>query len=233
MATDKQIKDFTDKFKKWKQRYIRKKNLELDESATRIMVNSLLSEILGYTELDEIKTEYNIKGEYADYVVQLARKKHFVIEVKAIQIDLSERHLRQSLTYAVNEGIDWIILTNGRQIQIYRVLFKKPVDVKLVAEIDLISAERKDVTGFAEVLMAFSRYFIARSAPEDLWLRFCALQKANLAKIVYSDETVKFIRRSLKKQTGINFDYDEVAEMLHSLLTDSVEIKGKLKISKK
>jgi hypothetical protein len=70
------------------------------------MINSLLTDILGYKELEEAKTEYRIRFEYADYVIQVKRKKHFVVEVKPIAIDLSEGHLRQSLSYAANEGID-------------------------------------------------------------------------------------------------------------------------------
>lgn len=230
MATELQIANFNKKFKTWKSRYVRKKNLELDESATRIMINSLLNEILGYQELDEIKTEFSIKGEFADYVVQLQRKKHFVVEVKAIQIDLNERHLRQSLTYAVNEGIDWIILTNGRQIQIYRVIFAKPVDTKLVTSIDLINSSTAELKEFTKNLMCFSRPQIIKGMPEEMWKRFQAAQKENIAKIMYSNESISFLRRALRKQTGINFTYDEVASMLQDLIMNSVDLKSKLKI---
>lgn len=115
MATENQIKQAEKSLRDYRKKYLTKKqNLELDESATRLMVNFFLTGVLGYIELDDIKTEYNIRGEYADYVIQLARKKHIVIEVKSIQLDLNDRHLRQSLSYAANEGIDWIILFNGR-----------------------------------------------------------------------------------------------------------------------
>jgi hypothetical protein len=122
MATEHQIKQLEKRLRDYRKKYLtRKLNLELDESATRLMVNNFLTDILGYTELEDIKTEYNIRGEYADYVVQLKRKKHFIIEVKSIQLDLNSKHLRQSTAYAANEGIDWIVLFNGKQIQLYRL----------------------------------------------------------------------------------------------------------------
>lgn len=85
MATANQIQTLRDTLKTYKKKYLRKEFSNLDESATRIMTNNFLTEILGYKELEEIKTEYRIRSEYADYVIQLKRKKHFVVEVKSIE----------------------------------------------------------------------------------------------------------------------------------------------------
>lgn len=48
--------------KDYKKRYITKNIGDLDESGTRIMINTFLTTILGYQELEDIKTEYMIKG---------------------------------------------------------------------------------------------------------------------------------------------------------------------------
>ena len=61
---------------------------ELDESGTRIMINRFLSDVLGYKQLEEIKTEYMIKGTYADYVIQVNKTRHFLVEVKALSCQL-------------------------------------------------------------------------------------------------------------------------------------------------
>lgn len=103
MLTDLQRKNFVSELKKFKRKYLKEKYLELDESATRLMINSFLTEVLEYKELDEIKTEQAIKGTYADYVIQLDKKPQLVIEVKAIQIDINEKHIRQAVNYASNE----------------------------------------------------------------------------------------------------------------------------------
>lgn len=68
MATDKQLHDLRELLKNYKKKYLRKEFINLNEADTRIMTNSFLTEILGYRELEEIKTEYRIKSEYADYV---------------------------------------------------------------------------------------------------------------------------------------------------------------------
>ena len=88
MATQHQIDQLYERLKEFKKKYLKKSYSDLNEAATRLMVNSLLTEVFGYTELEEIKTEYRIRGEYADYVIQLARKKHFIVNFSSAFTDV-------------------------------------------------------------------------------------------------------------------------------------------------
>jgi len=222
MATELQKQNFEKKLREYRKKYLAKKqNLELDESATRIMVNYFLTDVLGYIELDDIKTEYAIRGEYADYVIQLKRKKHFVIEVKAIQIDLNERHLRQSLSYAANEGIDWIVLFNGKQIQLYRVIFGKPIDVHKVFDFDI--ADLATIKTASRHLINLCKTSVAKGDMETYWKRFDALTTPNLIKQLYTADVINCIRKKIKNSSGINFDNDDVLEAIHGLITEKHE----------
>lgn len=230
MATANQLQVFTTKIKDYKRRYLRKEFSKENESATRIMVNSFLTDILGYKELEEIKTEYRIRSEYADYVVQLKRKKHFVVEVKSIQLDINEKHLNQSLAYAANEGIDWILLMNGRQIQLYRVNFNKPVTTTLIYKLDLLNAE--DLKKAPQQLWFLTKKAVEHGELEQFWKRTNALQLENLAKLLYSEDIVKRLRNDLKSETGIYFQVEDVAKSLLELITTPVEIRPRLKTKK-
>lgn len=232
MATENQLKAVQNSLKDYKKKYLRKEFSSLDESATRIMTNSFLSELLGYQELVEIKTEYRIRSEYADYVIQLKRKKHFVVEVKSIDLDINEKHLRQSLSYAANEGIDWILLLNGREIQLYRVNFGKPVTTTLIYKLNLM--DKDDFKKAPELLWYLSKKAVERGELETFWKRTNALNPTNLAKVLYSEEVVKRLRNDLKEQTGIYFQVEDVAESLLQVITTSVDFpKPKLKVKKK
>jgi hypothetical protein len=222
MATDFQRQQLLVKLKEYRRKYFRKQFSDLDESATRLMVNAFLTEVLGYKELDEIKTEYNIRGEYADYVIQLNRKKHFVIEVKSIQLDLNERHLRQSLSYAANEGIDWILLFNARQIQLFRVIFGKPISVKPVFNFDL--SDNKQLKLAVDNIVMLTRKCVEKKELEEYWKRFDALNSKNLAKVLYNTDVVNYLRRKLKSSTTLYFSNDDVADALYDVITQSVEM---------
>lgn len=223
MATQHQIQQLEKRLREYRKKYLTKKqNLELDESATRLMVNYFLTGVMGYVELDDIKTEYNIRGEYADYVIQLARKKHFVIEVKSIQIDLNERHLRQSTSYAANEGIDWIVLFNGKQVQLYRVIFAKPISVHKVFDFDL--SDLSTIKSASENLIYLTKTAVAKNEMELYWKRFDALTPASLVKTIYSADVIRAIRLKVKKNTNINFDQRDILEAVHQLVTQEHEV---------
>jgi len=232
MATENQLQTLREQLKVYKRRYLRKEFSTRNEADTRIMTNSFLTEILGYLELEEIKTEYRIKGEYADYVIQLKRKKHFVVEVKSIELDLNEKHLRQSLAYAANEGIDWILLLNGREVQLYRVNFGKPISTTLIFKVDFMNSE--DLKKAPELLWNLTKRAVERGELETFWKRTNALEPVNLAKLVYSEEIVRRLRNDLKDQTGIYFQMEDVAASLCQIITEKVEFpKPRLRVKRK
>ncbi|MCX6727895.1 MAG: type I restriction enzyme HsdR N-terminal domain-containing protein [Candidatus Saccharibacteria bacterium] len=221
MATEHQLNSLKESIKLYKRKYLRKEFSQLDESATRIMTNNFLTEILGYKELEEIKTEYRIRTEYADYVIQLKRKKHFVVEVKSIDIDISEKHLRQSLSYAANEGIDWILLLNGREIQLYRVNFGKPVTTTLIFKLDLTVDE--DLKKAPSLVWNLTKKAVEKGDLEDFWKRTNALNTQNLSRLLYSEEVIKRLRNDLKEQTGIYFQMEDIAESLCQIIKEPID----------
>lgn len=227
MSLEKEKSKLFKSLNEYKKRYLREQYTELDESATRLMVNSFLIDVLGYIELEEIRTEYKIKGEYADYVIQLSKKKHFIVEVKAIQIDLTENHLRQALNYAANEGVDWVLLTNGRQIQLHKVIFSKPIDNKRVFDFNLM--DPKELKDSIEFLVYLTKRAVIKNELDKFWKRFSALEPTNLSKNFYSVEIVRFFKRILKKNTGLLFSDDDILDSINKIITTKIDsIKPKI-----
>ena len=219
--TNAQKEKFIKSLKQYKSRYLSDKaNLEVDESSTRLMINYFLTKALGYEEIKDIKTEYRIAEKYADYVIQLGKKKHFIIEVKAISLDLTSKHLRQALDYAANEGIDWILLTNGRQFLIYRVIFKKPIASKKVFEFDLM---KQDISKASESLILLSKKSIEKKEMEDYWKKFEMLEPNRLNKIFYNKNVVNLIRKQLKQRYGIRFSDEDLLDSIHTIITKEIE----------
>ena len=89
-------KKLLSELKRYRKKYLIGKYSEVDESATRLMVNDFLTLVLGFVGLDEVKTEYMIRGTYADYVIQIKGKRYFIVEAKAMPIELSQKHLRHN-----------------------------------------------------------------------------------------------------------------------------------------
>jgi hypothetical protein len=78
---------------------------DANEGDTRLLVTDFLCDGLGFDKYADLTTEYQVKGEFADYGLRIDRELVAFIEVKRVATKLSTRHLRQVEMYAVNEGV--------------------------------------------------------------------------------------------------------------------------------
>ena len=230
LSTQKLLK-FTQSIKDYKKKFLDKPLGELDESGTRLLINHFLTEMLGYETLSEVKTEYMIKGTYADYVIQIGGKRHFLVEVKALSLNLSSNHLRQSINYGANEGIDFVLLTNGRVFELYKVLFEKPISHELIFSLDF--SELSNLKVIADQLQYLHKDAVLKKGLDVLWDRHSALSPKNLSKLLFSTEVVKFLQKELKKKYSIKFDEVVIENAVKKIAMESVLIEDFKSIQKK
>lgn len=194
---------------------------ELDESGTRLMINRFLSDVLGYKQLEEIKTEYMIKGTYADYVVQVNTKRHFLVEVKALSFQLSEKHLRQTVNYGANEGIEYALLTNGRNFEFYKILFEQPISSRLLFALDLSDAAGlKSAAGHLQHLHKES---VVKNFFKPLWNKCEATNPYNIAGIICSDAVLKCIKKLIREQYKEKFEDETLLAAVHKIIADKMD----------
>lgn len=211
--------------------YLGGKFSELDESGTRIMVNHFLTEVLGFAPLEEVKTEYMIKGTYADYVIQTESNRHFLVEVKAFSIPLSASHLRQAVNYGANEGIEWALLTNGRVFEFYKILFTKPIDSKLIFSIDLSDPVKAKESH--KKIQFLCKDSIKSDGLSSLWNKTEALDPALVAAILKSDSVVNCIKKSLKEQFDTKFSDEEIVNSINRIICEPIQLESLKQIKTK
>ncbi|MCH7817885.1 MAG: type I restriction enzyme HsdR N-terminal domain-containing protein, partial [Proteobacteria bacterium] len=71
------------------------------------------------------------------------RNAETMIEVKAIGLELSSKHLKQAVNYASREGIKWVVLTNGMKWEIHRVSLEDKVQNEKIFTIDFTDLNPK------------------------------------------------------------------------------------------
>jgi predicted type IV restriction endonuclease len=169
---------------------------DVSESDTVVIVGDIMADILGYEKYVEISTEFAVKGTYVDLAVKAGNEIHFLVEVKAIGVDLKDNHVRQAIDYGANQGIEWAILTNGLVWRIYRIEFKKPIGHVLVAEIDLASAKEADAVAFFANLC---KEGFATSQMDEFYEQHQATNKHTLACVLLSEKMLNHFRISLRR----------------------------------
>lgn len=125
------------KLTSYRRKFLSEPDLQLNEATTRLMINHLLSDVLGYEEVSEIKPETGVNGGFADYLVEVNKRKLLIIEAKSYHTPILNKHLNQALAYAVLTGTKLILLTNGHRLILYRVDYSRPIGVRQIFDIDL------------------------------------------------------------------------------------------------
>ena len=191
---------------------------DANEGDTRLVVTDLLCEGLGYDKFRDLTTEYMVKQDFADYGVRIDKQLVGFIEVKRISQKLNERHLRQVQMYAVNEGVEWMILTNGQVWRAYHLTGGLPVVVDMAFEVDLLGPE--SIEEKAEKLFYLHREALKRRRIDDLWRHSAATAPEALLEILLSDTVLDAIRKEVKRNTGISTTVQDLATVLRTEVVD-------------
>lgn len=185
---------------------------DANEGDTRLLVTDFLCEGLGFDKYEDLTTEYQVKGEFADYGVRIDKQLVAFIEVKRVAQRLNEKHLRQVQSYAVNEGVEWMILTNGQHWQVWHMTPGLPVVMDKALDVDLLSDDGPAAK--AGGLFFLSRESLKRHQIDDLWKAQAATSPKSLAKILLSEKVVEEVRKELRRQTGHHAEPERIAEVL-------------------
>jgi hypothetical protein len=194
---------------------IQKKDISEDDTVT--VINDILADVCGYDKYHEVTSQYEIRGTFVDLAVKVDENIRFLIEVKAIGIELKDIHIRQAIDYAANEGIEWVILTNGAVWRVYNVHFGQPIEKILVCEVDLIALSPKS----DEILECFgnlSREGFSKGKMADLLHQKQVTNKFTVAALLISHDILNDLRKEIRRLSGIKVEVD----YLRALLTNEI-----------
>ncbi|SEE95087.1 Type I restriction enzyme R protein N terminus (HSDR_N) [Arthrobacter alpinus] len=191
---------------------------DANEGDTRLVVTDILCEGLDYDKFRDLTTEYMVRQDFADYGVRIDKQLVAFIEVKRISQKLNERHLRQVQMYAVNEGIEWMVLTNGSVWQAYHLTGGLPVIVNMAFEIDLLgpaSLEEK-----SELMFLLHREALKRRRIDESWKHRAATEPKALLELILSEVMLEQIRKEVKRRTGITTTQEALGEVIRTEIVD-------------
>ena len=203
---------------------------DVSESDTAVIVGDMLVDILGYKKYVEVTTEHAIRGTYVDLAVKVGTELRFLVETKAIGGALKDNHVKQAIDYGANNGIEWVILTNGIIWRVYKVHFKQPIDKSLVFELDALTANPK-AAQVIECLGNLSREGFEQSSMTAFFQQRLATSKFAIAAVLMSESMLNALRREIRRLSpGCKVELEDLqvlmqAEVLKRDLFDGDEAK--------
>ena len=90
----------------------------VEENIKLKIVIELLN-LLGFDVVKDMDFEHYVKNKRADIAILCEGKPKIIIECKSIEQEL-DKHIEQALSYAIKKQVNYVILTNGIEIRLYR-----------------------------------------------------------------------------------------------------------------
>lgn len=190
------------------------KHRDINESDTVVLVIGVLADLLGYDRYTEITTEKAIKGTFCDLAIKLDGKIEVLIEVKAVNVELRDLHVKQAVDYAANDGIDWVILTNGVTWKVYKILFTKPIQNIPVCDLDFLNLKPKDPDDL-DKLALLCKEAASKSALEDYFSQRQATSRFMIGNLLFEETVLNQLRKELKQvYPNLKVTKEEIANVL-------------------
>ncbi len=194
------------------------KDRDVNEADTIKIIVDILSEVFGYDKYLEITSEFAIKGTYCDLVIKTREKIkeeiQYLIEVKAIGLNLKEQYIKQAVDYGAHQGVQWIVLTNGIMWEVYRIRFEKPIKYDLIHSINFLELNSKKKED-QETLFLLCRKGLG--VKDEHYERIQCVNRFVISAIVLNDSVVNVIKRELKKMSsGLKVDNSEIIKILQN-----------------
>ncbi|MGA3170921.1 MAG: type I restriction enzyme HsdR N-terminal domain-containing protein [Chthoniobacteraceae bacterium] len=186
------------------------------EADTVTVVKDMLAVIFGYDKYSEVTSEHCIKSTCCDLAIKLDGTIETLVEVKAIGLELKDTHVKQAVDYAANQGVEWVLLTNGVSWRIYHVIFAKPIDQELVIDIDFLSLNPK-ARASTDALYLWCKEGWVRSVLGEYQAQKQALSRFFLGTMLLTDPVLEVIRRELRRVSPeVRIETDDIKAVLVS-----------------
>lgn len=223
--------DMMKEFKKYLPVFRQAHDQAMNESDTSMRISKFCEEVLGYDVFNEISREHAVKERNVDYAIKVDGKVLFFIEVKQAGVSLKEKHVEQAGNYAANDGIPWVLLSNGKNWNMYHLSFDEGIQIDLAWSVDILEGDIKDACAKLSML---HKKNVTKGELDEYFDKLKILSPKSIVQAIFHENTLRLIRMHLKKTSGVKIDEQELAEHIKNMISkESWELIGDVKIIRK
>jgi len=215
------------------------KRRDVNESDTVTIVADMLGEVFGFDKYLEVTSEQSIRGTYCDLAVKIGGSIKYLVEVKAIGRNLKENHLRQATNYGANQGIPWVVLTNGIVWEVYKIKFESPIGCDHICTINMVETGPRNEDDLDRLYILCREGLSKAKAAIDEYHQYTqVVNRFTVAELISTDVILKAIRREIRRLPGASsVSVEDLRALLGEVLkrdaTEGSEAQAARKIIKK
>ena len=236
MTTDKstlaKLKKFADVFKAARER-------NDNESNTVMILIKFFEEVLGYDPLaGEITKELPVKDRFCDFAIVLGAKTdegkprpEFLVEAKAASVkNLNEKHIEQAYNYAARAPVNWVLLTNGIEWQLYHLTFdNNGIQPDLVFKLDFPEKLETEPDFAWDTLSVLVKGNVMEKSLGTYYEQQKLLSPKTIVTTLVGEEVLLKIRQELNRKAPARLDLKNVFHAVMRVLnSEAVAAAGGL-----
>jgi len=201
-----------------------------NEATTRQGIERIFENVMGYDVFKHLSRERAVKGagetEHVDYAIQLEAGRDvepvIMVELKRVGVDLALKHLKQTTSYAIDAGCEWVLLTNSRDWRLYHVEFGQPPKTQLIEYWNLLT---DDIGQLAAKFDTISYKEVKKGSLKKLWERATVLSSDSILSALFNRDCVRVLRRVLRKNTDVLVAPEDLVNGIRKLLNENAAIE--------
>jgi len=193
---------------------------QVDKPGRLRSIDGFLADVLEYAPMTEIRTGQRTGDIRADRLVQVRGVRQFLVMVIAMAAMDRDERVRRAVQCGAEEGVDWVLLTDGREFDLYRVRSIDPAEARLVFSIDLRDADQDGTD--ADVLQYLHRNAAAYRGLEILWKKTIAMDPQSISNLISSTPVINYLQRALRIRYKSVFTKEEVLRSVQHVLKVAV-----------
>ncbi len=209
-------------------------NEDANEAECRRRLERILTDVLAYDDFKDLSREKAIKGkgldEFVDFAVKIDEDFKFFVELKRVKLTLRDSHVKQAAHYAIDSGLNWVILTNLVEWRIYHIEYGQPPITALLLSFNFLNDDIKELEG---ILSTLSRRSVKKGSLDELWVRSRSLSMDNLLRAFLSGDHLRAVRRTIRRETEALVSAEDIVASVRKMLNEkALKALDKIKISK-
>jgi len=204
----------------------------INEAGTVDRLHRFFERVLGYDPSNEISREAQMKNKFVDLCLKIDGTIRLLVEAKAANVQLRDRHIEQSWLYASRNNYRWVVLTNGVDWHLYHLTFDEGIEYERAFIVSLATDEGIDEG--AKLLALLHRQSIRKGELEKFWEKATALCAASIGKALFTESALRVLRREIRKSCGVLIDPEDLAKAVHGMFSqDAREEMGPPRVRRK
>lgn len=223
--------DIRKSLKRFVPHFIEARKSGLNEADTVLRLCKFFEDVLGYDGLQDISREAEMKRKYVDICIKINGGIRLLVEAKAADQKLRDRHIDQAQSYASQNNFRWVVLTNGLDWHLYHLTFDEGIEYERAFTVSL-----DDEDGFEDAaakLALLHKQSLKKGDLEKFWEKSTALGPSSIGKALFTERVLGLIRREIRRDTGLLIDPEDLGRSLHQMFSaEAREQIGPLRIRK-